>query len=431
MATEQLLPKLDQLSPYHQDKLDHARSHLLSGNVSDAVLPNDLRVELESIWNKPIVYCSSRHAKLDPLSQFTVGNLLLTHLAGLVAPKAQVDNVIWESHPRGIGTVYLTCPSDKGFYMQSLSADVPNFTPWRTVGSVEDDLQTKICPMNWQLLAAKIHGEDETLGRIYRQKAVSNAVEAIRSQYDQTLDKSRNDTLTGFSYKIERALASQVYGANFQEALIQPEPYSSSNLKQKILLTLKALDEQFGLEKVFQATTDDRSCNNLFVGGRGNRLIRIGFSRKKGRFQVSEYGIYPPYPKTMDRKPLNKEGIYSLLSENEIIPAGFPALIALLVASTVTTITHLGNEYGGDAPVIQGLKVFGLENGGGYLQITQDNKDGWPIVRFPNESVERKPRITLSTLMLWKSLYNTDIPKLVTQSVKLGHPVEMKQRENL
>lgn len=422
METERLLPKLDQLSPYHQDKLVNARSHLLSGNVSDAALPDDLRVKLESIWDKPLVYCSSRHAKLDPLSQCTVGNLLLTLLAESVTPKAQVDNVIWESHPRGMGTVYLTCHSDKGFDMQYLGEDVPNFTPWRKVRSVEEDLYQRLCQQNWHNLAAKMQG---------MQKVALNSIEAIYSQYEQTLAKSKNDTLTGFSYKIERALASQVYGANLQEDLIQPEPYSSSNLKQKIILTLKALDEEFGLEKVFQTTTDERSCNNLFVGGTDNKLIRVGFSRKKGRFQVSEYGTYPPYPRIMDRKPFDKESIYRLLSENEIIPAGLPAFISLLIASAVTTVAHLGNEYGGGNPLIQGLKAFGLKNGDGYLQITQDNKDCWPIVRFLNESVEQQPRITLSTLMLWKSLYNIDISELVIHSAKLGHPVEMKRIENL
>lgn len=411
----------DQFSTYHQERFHAIQTHLLEGPTSTNQFSPNLIEGLKQIWPQPVFFSSTHHAKLDAPPQFVVGGLLYAKFAELVYGQAETFPTIWESHPRGIGTIRLAYPTNRfntEFSSIPLAEEFPNHTPWRRITSVQEEIDAVLASHNWEAIKSAI----KDFFPENRVDQANFAIDKLAGVYTQLSRQNSEDTISDFTNKLLRELSMLVFGNEIVTKLPPTLAYSRSGLLPKINQTFIILDQEIGLEKVFSDIVDEKTAGNLFSGGT-NTLIRIGFSVKKSRFQLSEYEVDNPKNKISDRKPISKTEVLDLLDKREVIPTGIPAFAALAAASTVTRVSHLGNEYGSIEQILAGWKNHGIKDLDGYVQATQDFRDCWSPIVAPKPGIGNSVPITMATLYIWKNVFDLECQKLLLDSLKEGQSI--------
>lgn len=401
------------LSAYHQQKVESAQSHLSSGNVSEARLPAALKDELADIWSKPVLFSTFRHPRLDAIADSLSGDTVFDAIAERVGIDVDVTNIFWESHPRGLGTIYFSYPSLEGVTSLQLAEPLANFTQWRPAQTVRTDLEQLLSANNWSALIQQVN----LLPKVDRE-LFTDTVNKVRLAYNKAISSIGGQTLTQFAWEVEEGMTRELVG---QLPVVKPRPYIGSHLESLINRSLMAVDQALGLERLLSQIVDEKTAANLFVGGSIDRAVRIGFSVKKNQFQMTEYDIRNPKNKYNDRKVITKGEVFDRLESADVLAAGPTTFLSLVAASCVVPIAHLGNEY---EEADKAGRALGLDQTAGYLQITDDNRNCWAPIRA--RDVAGQPiRLTMSTMYLWSKLLGVNWVEWYKRSIRQGHPIDI------
>lgn len=407
---------IEDFSQYHQQRIVQTSNHINRNQLSESSLPDHIKADLLAIWKQPTIVSTYKHAFLDPYPQSVIGGLLFGQLVASADQGVRSYHLVWETHPQGIGRFRISIPdSNNEIDVQEYGPITPNVPVW-------DDL-TKMYSLKYNPLSHTFWDkayEDLTNGSGASQKP---AVDDLLQIY-KTHPALQSPSMTTLCIGFENTLVKEVFGDEIQRQIPPTNGCTSSGFHKNVVDTLKYIGQNFDLGGLLANVIDEKTAGNLFVGGSGESLIKIGYSTRKHRFQLAETEIYDNRRKIRDRNPISEDELWDYLDKGQVTPTGIPTFLSLSAASTTIPIAHLGNDYEVPKVTTEAFKVYGLKNLDGYFQVTDNYKDCWPpiVIPGPNDS-DIFP--SLASLFLWSKLFDFDIKKALEISIKQGHPTRV------
>lgn len=384
------MPEL--LSLYHQTCLENARKHLcFPSDLTPLPVEFQGNSRLGQIWGgNPILAITTRHSEINPASRYLSSDYLVGKLIDQAPRNTQISNLIWESHPQGLGTIQL------GIDSGVIGPKVPNVIQWgKPHPTAFDALKSYLAPetinkaLQEAINEAKENGASDEKVEIARYRT-----ESILYALSQILDacEVKNHSLSRITLNLETRLRDRLGNPIQKLWLLQPS--SDSLINQQVAQTLEIIDEKLGLENTFDRLLD-AGQGSLFIGGRGERLAKVGFSKNSKRFEVVHQD--PTTEKKIGKpKTIPSGELLGLLRSNELIATGKAFSLSILLASTQAPVVYFGNSHD---EFSRAQKALNVDNYQGLMQATNEWHDSWPPI-----VIKKGDRIVtpgLFTLYIW------------------------------